>query len=75
LALSTHHQPFAECQTLDNAVFCCPHLLAIANFCLWLSYAEESPDFSTHLLAISYKYFNFLFYFILILLLRGGEWR
>jgi len=48
-------------------------LLAIANFCMWLSAAKQSPGFTTCLFAISHKYFEC--YFILILVLRGGEWR
>lgn len=48
-------------------------LLPMANFCMRLSAAEQSPDFTTHLFAISHKYFQCSF--ILILVLRGGEWR
>lgn len=40
---------------------------------MWLSAAKQSPGFTTHLLAISHKYFEC--YFILILVLRGGELR
>lgn len=61
------HQYFAECPNAGQRWVLLPSLSYLPQL---ISAAKQPPGFTTHLFAISHKYFEC--YFILILVLRGG---